>query len=54
VLVTSSEPEELVQIADRVIVLSAGRIAATLDHSDIEEARLLTLAHQVEHQGTAA
>jgi ribose transport system ATP-binding protein len=54
VLVTSSEPEELVQIADRVIVLSAGRIAATLDHFDIEEARLLTLAHQVEHQGTAA
>jgi ribose transport system ATP-binding protein len=54
VLVTSSEPEELVQIADRVIVLSAGRIAATLDQSDIEEARLLTLAHQVEHQGTAA
>lgn len=54
VLVTSSEPEELVQIADRVIVLSAGRIAATLDYSDIEEARLLTLAHQVEHQGTAA
>jgi len=54
VLVTSSEPEELVQIADRVIVLSAGRIAATLDYSDIDEARLLTLAHQVEHQGTAA
>lgn len=54
VLVTSSEPEELVQIADRVIVLSAGRIAATLDYSDIDEARLLTLAHQVEHQETAA
>lgn len=54
VLVTSSEPEELVQIADRVIVLSAGQIAATLDYSDIEEARLLTLAHQVEHQGAAA
>jgi ribose transport system ATP-binding protein len=54
VLVTSSEPEELVQIADRVIVLSAGRIAATVDYNDIDEARLLKLAHQVEHQGQAA
>ena len=54
VLVTSSEPEELVQIADRVIVLSAGRIAATVDYAEIDEARLLMLAHQVEHQGLAA
>lgn len=54
VLVTSSEPEELVQIADRVIVLSAGRIAAELEYEQIDEARLLTLAHQVEHQGSAA
>jgi ribose transport system ATP-binding protein len=54
VLVTSSEPEELVQIADRVVVLSAGRIAATLDYAEIDEARLLTLAHQVEHEGTVA
>lgn len=53
-LVTSSEPEELVQIADRVVVLSAGRIAAILDHHEIEENRLLTLAHQMEHQGEAA
>jgi ribose transport system ATP-binding protein len=53
-LVTSSEPEELVQIADRVIVLSAGRIAAILDHEHIEESRLLSLAHRVEHQGSTA
>jgi len=51
VLVTSSEPEELVQISDRVIVLSAGRIAATVAYEDIEEGRLLILAHEVEHQG---
>jgi ribose transport system ATP-binding protein len=54
VLVTSSEPEELVQIAHRVIVLSGGRIAATLSAAEIEESRLLSLAHQVEHQGHAA
>ncbi|SHO65595.1 ribose transport system ATP-binding protein [Pseudoxanthobacter soli DSM 19599] len=51
VLVTSSEPEELVQIADRVVVLSAGRVAAIVEHEDIEEGRLLALAHEVEHQG---
>jgi ribose transport system ATP-binding protein len=55
VLFTSSEPEELVQIADRVIVLSGGRIAAVLRGAEIEEARLLSLAHQFEqHEGHAA
>ncbi len=54
VLVTSSEPEELVQIADRVIVLSAGRIVATVDHDDIDEGRLLSLAHLTEHGGHVA
>ena len=54
VLVTSSEPEELVQIAHRVIVLSGGRIAATLRAEDIDETCLLSLAHQIEHQGHAA
>jgi ribose transport system ATP-binding protein len=55
VLFTSSEPEELVQIADRVIVLSGGRVAATLQGAEIEETRLLSLAHQSEqHEGRAA
>jgi ribose transport system ATP-binding protein len=54
VLVTSSEPEELVQIAHRVIVLSGGRIAATLGAADIEESLLLSLAHKIEHKGRAA
>lgn len=54
VLVTSSEPEELVQIAHRIIVLSGGRIAATLSAGEIEESRLLSLAHRIEHQGHAA
>ncbi|WP_158815711.1 sugar ABC transporter ATP-binding protein [Methylocapsa sp. S129] len=54
VLVTSSEPEELVQIAHRVIVLSGGRIAAIVSAADIEESLLLSLAHKIEHQGHAA
>jgi ribose transport system ATP-binding protein len=54
VLVTSSEPEELVQIAHRVIVLSGGRIAATLGPEEIEESQLLFHAHKIEHQGHAA
>jgi len=54
VLFTSSEPEELVQIADRVIVLSGGRIAASLRSAEIEETRLLSLAHQFEQHGGEA
>ena len=55
VLFTSSEPEELVQVADRVIVLSGGRVAATLSGAEVEEARLLSLAHQFEqHEARAA
>jgi ribose transport system ATP-binding protein len=48
VLVTSSEPEELMQIAHRVIVLSHGRIVATLGREEITQSRLLSLAHALE------
>jgi ribose transport system ATP-binding protein len=54
VLVTSSEPEELVQIAHRVIVLSHGRIVAILEGEDIAEHRLLALAHAFETGRAAA
>ena len=54
VVVTSSEPEELVQIADRVMVLSGGRLAAILDGERIDEARMLSLAHSMEHGEVAA
>jgi ribose transport system ATP-binding protein len=48
VVATSSEPEELMQIADRVIVLSHGRLVGLLEGRDITENRLLALAHAVE------
>lgn len=48
ILFTSSEPEELVQIADRVIILSHGRVVATLQPHEVEESRLLSLAHNLD------
>lgn len=45
VVVTSSEPEELVQLADRVIVLGHGRIIAELTGAEVTEERLLEVAH---------
>lgn len=45
VLIASSEPEELIRIAHRVIVLSRGVIAGELVGDDITEHRLLELAH---------
>jgi ribose transport system ATP-binding protein len=49
VIVTSSEPEELVQLADRVIVLGHGRVLAELSGEAITEERLLAVAHLDEH-----
>jgi ribose transport system ATP-binding protein len=54
VVVTSSEPDELMQIADRVVVLSGGRIAGVLEGGNIAEARMLSLAHSMEHEEIAA
>ena len=48
VIVTSSEPEELMQIANRVIVLSGGQIAGVLAGEEATEDRLLTLAHKID------
>jgi ribose transport system ATP-binding protein len=53
-LVTSSEPEELVQIAHRVIVLSRGRIVSILSGEEINENRLLSFAHVLEQGHPAA
>ncbi len=50
VLATSSEPEELIQVAHRVMVLSNGRLAGMLEGDEITEGRLLGLAHSVEHR----
>jgi ribose transport system ATP-binding protein len=53
-LATSSEPDELMQIATRVIVLSGGQIAGIVMGDDINETTLLSLAHKIEHKGKAA
>jgi ribose transport system ATP-binding protein len=45
VVVTSSEPEELLQLAHRVVVLSRGRAVGSLRGADITERRILELAH---------
>lgn len=48
VVATSSEPEELIQIANRVVVLASGRLGGILEGDDITESQLLELAHAVE------
>lgn len=50
ILVTSSEPEELFQIAHRVIVLSDGKIAGELSGDDVTDSAMMALAHAAEHQ----
>ncbi|MFS8479900.1 MAG: sugar ABC transporter ATP-binding protein [Micromonosporaceae bacterium] len=46
VLVSSADPEEVVALADRCVVMAAGRFVAELGPSDITQARLLELTHQ--------
>jgi ribose transport system ATP-binding protein len=53
VMVTSSEPEELVQVAHRVVVLAHGRVAAEVRGREIDEHHLLTLAHAGENDRSA-
>ncbi|MDR7224627.1 MULTISPECIES: sugar ABC transporter ATP-binding protein [Aminobacter] len=50
VIATSSEPDELMQIATRVIVLSGGKIAGIVSGDDINETTLIGLAHKIEHR----
>jgi ribose transport system ATP-binding protein len=45
VMLTSSDPEELEAVADRVVVLSRGRAVGELSGSAIREAELVRLAH---------
>ena len=53
VLITSSEPEELIQIADVVLVLSHGRAVGKLRGREMTETRMLELAHAIESAGGA-
>ncbi len=46
VLISSSDPEEVVALADRCLVMAAGRIVADLPGRLVTESRLLALTHQ--------
>jgi ribose transport system ATP-binding protein len=46
IVVTSSEPEELIRLCERIVVLSRGRIIATVAARDADERVLLELAHK--------
>ena len=44
VIVVSSEMPELIGICDRIIVMSAGRVAGTLDISEVTQEKIMALA----------
>jgi ABC-type sugar transport system ATPase subunit len=45
ILFTSSDPEETLSLADRVLVLRRGRIVAELEPEGLTEQRILSIAH---------
>ncbi len=45
ILFTSSDPEEALALADRIVILRRGRVVAELARGEANEHRLLTLAH---------
>jgi len=53
-IVISSDPEELVALCDRVIVMHEGRISGVLEDADLTEQRLIELSYGHTHvQGAA-
>jgi ABC-type sugar transport system ATPase subunit len=44
ILMVSSDMEEVLTVADRVVVMAQGRITATLDHEQISQERILKAA----------
>ena len=44
-LVVSSEIPELMRLCDRILVLSRGRLAGTVERADFAEAHILALAY---------
>ncbi len=48
ILFTSSDPEETLSLADRVLVLRRGRIVAELMREDCNEQLILSIAHGAE------
>jgi ABC-type sugar transport system ATPase subunit len=53
IIVVSSELEELVESADRVLVLARGRLVGEVDRPDATVERILRLAFEVEHPAPA-
>jgi ABC-type sugar transport system ATPase subunit len=50
IIIVSSELEELVEGADRVLVLARGRLIGELGHADASVERILRLVFEVEEQ----
>jgi ABC-type sugar transport system ATPase subunit len=50
IIVVSSELEELVEVADRVLVLARGRVIGVLGRADASAERMLRLVFAVEEQ----
>jgi ABC-type sugar transport system ATPase subunit len=50
IIIVSSELEELVEGADRVLVLARGRLIGELGHADASVERILRLVFQVEER----
>jgi ABC-type sugar transport system ATPase subunit len=50
IIIVSSELEELVEGADRVLVLARGRLIGELGHADVSVERILRLVFEVEEQ----
>jgi ABC-type sugar transport system ATPase subunit len=48
ILFTSSDPEETLSLADRVLVLRRGRIVAELEPEGLSEQWILSIAHGAE------
>jgi rhamnose transport system ATP-binding protein len=54
IIIVSSELEELVEGADRVLVLARGRLIGELGHADVSVERILRLVFEVEEQAGEA
>jgi ABC-type sugar transport system ATPase subunit len=53
IVIVSSELEELVEGADRVLVLARGRLIGELSHADASVERILRLVFEVEERADA-
>jgi ABC-type sugar transport system ATPase subunit len=50
IVIVSSELEELVEVADRILILARGRLVGELDHAEASVERMLRLIFDVEEQ----